>query len=192
MMDGEAKPKSGLEDNESFRAFLIRDIRSKGMTPEELIEALADSHLVLENVIRECESSMNQIVANALAYAERNVSYIDAVMSGVSGMRQASDELVSGMDAYADSALHQGFDAGKLAAEKFILSTQARKAALARHALSTENKAKVFAWCDENMSRFSSMDNAAFDIAETFVDQKFRTVRDWMTEWKKLRSASTP
>jgi hypothetical protein len=36
------------------------------------------------------------------------------------------------------------------------------------------------------------MDDAAFDIAGTFVDQKFRAVREWMTEWKKLRSAGTP
>lgn len=62
----------------------------------------------------------------------------------------------------------------------------------ARHASARANKAKVFTWCDENMARFKSMDDAALDIAETFVKEKFRTVREWMTEWKKLRSASTP
>lgn len=65
-----------------------------------------------------------------------------------------------------------------------------RKGAAKRHTLNRDSKQKVFAWCDENMERFRSMDDAAFDIAETFVPQKFRAVREWMTEWKKLRSAS--
>ena len=71
-------------------------------------------------------------------------------------------------------------------------TTRARIKAVKRHAENHEMKAKVFEWCDENMPRFKSMDDAAFDIAGTFIPQKFRTVREWMTEWKKLRSASTP
>lgn len=67
-----------------------------------------------------------------------------------------------------------------------------KKGADARHVKSRTNKDKVFVWCDENMMRFSSMDDAAADIAETFVPEKFRTVREWMTNWKKLRSAGTP
>ena len=70
-------------------------------------------------------------------------------------------------------------------------STKARLLATKRHADNHKMKAKVFVWCDENMHRFSSMDDAALDIAETFVNQKFRAVRSWMTEWKKLRSAGT-
>ncbi len=66
----------------------------------------------------------------------------------------------------------------------------AKESAVKRHAGARANKAKVFAWCDENISRFKSMDDAALDIAESFIPQKFRTVRDWMTEWRKLRSAS--
>lgn len=62
----------------------------------------------------------------------------------------------------------------------------------ARHIKNRADKDKVFAWCDLNMKRFEGMDAAAADIAETFIPQKFRAVRDWMTEWKKLRSASTP
>ena len=61
-----------------------------------------------------------------------------------------------------------------------------------RHAESRARKHQVFLWCDENMNRFESMDDAAFDIAETFVPEKFRAVRDWLTEWKKLRSTGTP
>ncbi len=73
-----------------------------------------------------------------------------------------------------------------------ITAERATNAANARHKKSREAKTKVFSWCDENMASFKSMDDAALDIAETFVPQKFRTIREWMTEWKKLRSASTP
>lgn len=69
---------------------------------------------------------------------------------------------------------------------------QAISAAYIRHSGNREMKSKVFDWCDENMHRFKSMDDAAFDIAGTFIPQKFRAVREWMTDWKKLRSASTP
>lgn len=77
-------------------------------------------------------------------------------------------------------------------ATRELRSTLAKNAAYARHSENREMKAKVFVWCDENMPRFKSMDDAAYDIAGTFIPQKFRTVRDWMTEWKKLRPASTP
>ena len=67
----------------------------------------------------------------------------------------------------------------------------AKKGSDATHVGNRADKEKVFAWCDENMNRFDSMDAAAFDIAETFVPQKFRAVRRWMTDWKRLRSAGT-
>lgn len=76
--------------------------------------------------------------------------------------------------------------------EREIRSLLAKNAAHARHSEHREMKSQVFKWCDENMARFKSMDDAAFDISGTFIPQKFRTVREWMTEWKKLRSASTP
>jgi hypothetical protein len=79
----------------------------------------------------------------------------------------------------------------KEAGERAI-STMAKKGSDERHGPNRESKQKVFAWCDENMGRFKSMDDAAWDIAETFVPQKFRAVREWMTEWKKLRSTGKP
>jgi hypothetical protein len=69
---------------------------------------------------------------------------------------------------------------------------RASRAAQRKHQKNRDAKERVFEWCDNNMSRFKSMDDAAMDIAETFIPQKFRAVRDWMTEWKKLRSASKP
>ena len=71
-----------------------------------------------------------------------------------------------------------------------VRATQAARAHK-RHEESRARKQQVFHWCDENMNRFTSMDEAAFDIAETFVPQKFRTVREWMTEWRKLRPTGT-
>lgn len=68
----------------------------------------------------------------------------------------------------------------------------AKSAAKNRHAGNHASKLLVFEWCDTNMNRFSSMDAAAMDIAESFVPQKFRAVRDWMTAWKKLRPTGTP
>ena len=52
-------------------------------------------------------------------------------------------------------------------------------------------KADVFVWLDANMVNFKSMDKAA----EAVIKQQpiaFRTARDWVGEWKKLRSAGTP
>ena len=71
-------------------------------------------------------------------------------------------------------------------------SKTAKNAAKNRHTGNHASKLMVFAWCDTNMGRFQSMDDAAIDIAESFVPQKFRAVRDWITEWKKLRSTGTP
>ena len=72
-----------------------------------------------------------------------------------------------------------------------VRATQAVRAHK-RHEESRARKQQVFHWCDENMNRFTSMDEAALDIAEAFVPEKFRTVRDWMTEWRKLRRTGTP
>ncbi len=68
---------------------------------------------------------------------------------------------------------------------------QAREYALKRHAENHAMKADVFNWLDTNMASFKSMDRAA----EAVTKQQpiaFRTARDWVGEWKKLRSASTP
>jgi len=69
--------------------------------------------------------------------------------------------------------------------------TQARrKGADVIHAENRSMKADVFVWLDANMVNFKSMDKAA----EAVIKQQpiaFRTARDWVGEWKRLRSAST-
>lgn len=67
----------------------------------------------------------------------------------------------------------------------------AKKGAKARHRENHQTKDFVFAWLDSNMEKYKSMDDAAHYISEKMVPMKFRTVRQWLTEWKKLRSAST-
>jgi hypothetical protein len=68
----------------------------------------------------------------------------------------------------------------------------AKTAATARHAENRALKLEVFQWCDDNMANAPSMDAAAGQVAGVIVPLSWRTVRDWMGEWKKLRSAGTP
>lgn len=65
----------------------------------------------------------------------------------------------------------------------------AQEGANSRHKESHACKAEVFKWADENMHMQESMDDAAQVIATELVPYKFRTVRQWLTEWKKLRAA---
>ena len=76
-------------------------------------------------------------------------------------------------------------------ARRNALSNAARNAANIRHVENRSMKYDVFNWLDSNMASFKSMDDAALAIAEKVVPVKFRAVRTWVTEWKKLRSAST-
>lgn len=67
----------------------------------------------------------------------------------------------------------------------------AKAAAQARHTETRNMKADVFEWLDTHMVEFKSMDAAA----QAIIKQQpvvFRTARDWVGEWKKLRSAGTP
>ncbi len=62
-------------------------------------------------------------------------------------------------------------------------------AASARHVETYEIKARCFKWFDDNATKFGSMDEAS--QALTRVEPiKFRAARGYMTEWKKLQSAS--
>ncbi len=61
-----------------------------------------------------------------------------------------------------------------------------------RHAENRAMKKDVFVWLDANMRRFKSMDAAAEAIAGKIAPIAWRTARDWVGEWKKLRSTGTP
>lgn len=109
-----------------------------------------------------------------------------ATALGIARKYKHEDELAAGVE----SGDIEIAGVGQAQALAMARSELARNAAFTSHTANRAAKKQVFDWCNENMSRFKSMDDAAMDIAETFVKQKFRTVRDWMTEWKKLRPAS--
>lgn len=67
----------------------------------------------------------------------------------------------------------------------------ARTGANARHAENRAMKREVFTWLDTNFSAFKSMDAAATEIASKVAPIAWRTAREWVGEWRKLRSAST-
>jgi hypothetical protein len=72
--------------------------------------------------------------------------------------------------------------------QKASQAAKARK----RHAENHAMKADVYQWLDANMGNFKSMDAAAEAIAGNVVPIVFRTARDWVGQWKKLRSTGTP
>lgn len=61
----------------------------------------------------------------------------------------------------------------------------------ARHAETRSMKADAFIWLDTKMPYFKSMDAAALALTKQ-QPIVFRTARDWVGEWKKIRSASKP
>ncbi|TDP63006.1 hypothetical protein [Roseateles toxinivorans] len=77
-------------------------------------------------------------------------------------------------------------------AAQVVISSNASGLAGKRHAENRAMKAEVFAWLDANMAQYKSMDAAAQAIAGVVVPVTFRTARDWVVGWKKLRSAGTP
>jgi hypothetical protein len=73
-----------------------------------------------------------------------------------------------------------------------VKTDQAVRAALKRHVENHAMKADVFEWLDTNfVLGQKSMDDVAMSLAGKLVPAKFRAVRSWLTEWKKLRSACT-
>jgi hypothetical protein len=83
-------------------------------------------------------------------------------------------------------------DGSKNYGEFHIQTTAARrKGAMTRNIENHAMKVEVFDWLDTNMVHFKSMDAAAEGIAGKIAPIAFRTARDWVGEWKRLRSAST-
>lgn len=68
----------------------------------------------------------------------------------------------------------------------------AKRGAQARHSENRAMKREVFTWLDHHMVEYKSMDSAAEAIARNQAPVKFRTARDWISEWKKLRPTGSP
>ena len=78
--------------------------------------------------------------------------------------------------------VHAGTESSRKAAAAFI-----------RHAEHYGCRADVYAWMDANYKEGLALDEAAtIIISKKLVPLKWRTVRDYITDWVKLRSASTP
>ena len=76
-------------------------------------------------------------------------------------------------------------------AEEHELRHKGFSMALKRHAENHSMKEDVFVWLDANRKNYKSMDAAAQAITKQ-QPIAFRTAREWVGEWKKLRSAGTP
>jgi hypothetical protein len=105
-----------------------------------------------------------------------------------------ASELANGLYMWKESeklvleSIHEPADSQAAAVARTVF---AKKAAAARHSENRAMKQEVFEWCDANMAKAPSMDTAASQVAGVVVPVAWRTVRDWMTEWKKLRSTGT-
>jgi len=128
-------------------------------------------------------SQLNSEVANRIAL------FFAACAHCVKALRTDKRYPNTAWSYLADARYLTGLLCGRMSVESAL--SQSMRGTDERHRTNRVHKKAVFAWCDDNMYRFSSMDDAALDIAESFVPQKFRAVRKWMTEWKKLRSTGT-
>lgn len=115
--------------------------------------------------------------------------HLDSVYSSTAGFPVPMIEAIWAFDRLAlISAI--GI-ASKQAAER-SRSARARAAAARRHIENHAMRAQVFEWLDENMKHIASFDAAADAIAGKVVPVKWRTARDWVALWRKVRSASRP
>jgi hypothetical protein len=72
------------------------------------------------------------------------------------------------------------------------ISLQKEKAASARHKENRDLKDDAFQWLDANFTTCKSMDAAGEALIKGVIPVSFRTARSYVTDWKKLRSTSTP
>jgi hypothetical protein len=124
--------------------------------------------------------------ANDLAARQQFPEAFDSLHEGYEAL-----SLISEANMW-DAGFKIGKEDGADDAKALARSALGRTAALARHAENRAMKQDVFRWCDEHLSGSLSMDAAASRIAGSVVPAAWRTVRDWIGEWKKLRAAGTP
>jgi len=73
-----------------------------------------------------------------------------------------------------------------VAAEEYAKSLSTR-GLNERHKENRDMKAEAFIWLDQNRANYKSMDDVAIAITQQ-LPIKFRAARDWIADWKKLRS----
>ena len=168
------RENESIDDVEKELAAEIAAINASNRSREDLVRELAVNRILLRyeeetTKARKKATSM----CDELAQAARNGAVL------LEEARQQNAELKNQQSKLA-SLLPKAFEAGK--------KSFAKAGANAIHAENRAMKQDVFAWLDTNMPNFKSMDSAAEAIAGKVAPVKFRAARDWVGEWKKLRS----
>lgn len=156
----------------------IADIQAATLSSGELVTALATTRVFLRyteqtlKLAKELATPMNE----AIAIAQKAIQTRDEAVRDMAIANERQSKLIQ--------FLPKVFQAGK--------KSLANAGAAGRHTENRAMKQEVFAWLDTNFSTCTSMDDAAEKMAGKLVPCRFRTVRDWVGQWKKLRSAGTP
>lgn len=174
-----------MDDNDIFKISLPR------RTAE--IEAWAKVNLSFEQAIRlfavhkaACEQLLddaefhNRVTTQQLTWLGEKIDEKKEVVDALNDLLKLNMALPTMLEETHRNAFNKGKSA--------IPKQNARK----RHAENHAMKVDVFKWLDSNFDNCKSMDSVAEMMAGKLVPATFRTVRGWVTEWKKLRSASTP
>lgn len=108
-----------------------------------------------------------------------------------------AEDAVVAMEAtcWAEWLKHQAIRVEELVQDKVKkrVSLAAQRAAIQKNAENRQMKAEAFAYYQANHQKFHSMDAAAEAIAGKIVPLKFRTVRNWIPDFRRvLQSARTP
>ena len=159
----EAWAKENLSFEQAIHLFAV----NKATADYLLDEAVREKDILIQNLGRMKELARKQDDF----YKEVHAKLIESL------------EMEMGIPSLIVDTYKEGIKTGKAIVPK----QNAKK----RHAENRSMKADVFTWLNTNMVKFKSMDAAA----EAVTKQQpitFRTARDWVGEWKKLRSASTP
>ena len=119
-----------------------------------------------------------------------------AVSLPVSKAFPAGVHLMSAID-NLQQAVAENLDHSSIGAfiELIVANAESAKqtaAALKRHADNHALRDEIYAWMDANYKKGMALDDAASIISEKIVPLKWRTVRDHLTAWRKLRSTGTP
>lgn len=146
---------------------------------EQAIKMLA-LHKAASEQLLECAHRSTRITEQKLTELREKLDEKGALVDALND----SLKLNMALPAMLEEAHRNAFDEGKSAIPK--------QNAMKRHAEHHAMKVDVFKWLDSNFDNCKSMDSAAEMMAGKLVPAKFRTVRGWVTEWKKLHPASTP
>ena len=103
---------------------------------------------------------------------------------GVAWIERINEKIRTRLDFYSLCGLMVMAQKDAASRKSFLMATK-------RHTENRSMKASIFVWLDANMPKFRSMDAAA-QAATKQQPIAFRTAREWVGEWKKVRSTGTP